>query len=188
MNSLERQMELGFVHCFGGGGGSTDTSPTPEMVEQTKINSSLWDYYISEYKPTIEGYGKQIQADAPSRSGQYAGYANAETMRGIAGPTSTNPVVNARALSEKARGGAMLAGNAEDLAKKENIVDRQRLIDIGRGQATSSADKYGTLAAGSVRSLISDARNDYEEKASSNEAIASVAGAGAAAYLNYKKK
>lgn len=186
MNSLERQIELGLVNCFGGGGGSTEAKPTAEMVEQTKINSELWDYYVSEYKPTIEKYGQQIQADAPSRSEQYAGYANAETMKSIAGPVSTSPVVNARVLSEKARAGAMLAGNAEDLAKKENIVDAQRLIDIGRGQATSSADKYSTLAAGSVRSLISDTENAYEENASSNEAIASVAGAGAA-YLNYKK-
>lgn len=180
--NLERLIRLGVVHCFGGGGGGGGgtVSPTADMIAQQQINAKLWNYYQTSYKPLIDKYTKQVTSSTvhQEESRQVAGQINAEVMKNIdPSKVSTNPLRNAKALAglAGAETGAQVQGQGG--VRSRQIAEKQNLINIGRGQATTVEAGLGELASQSVASEISNLELSQARQGAIENAVGSVAGA-----------
>jgi len=190
MNHLERQIEMGIVNCFGaGGGGGGQVGPTPEMIEQEKINSELWDYYNESYKPQIEKY-IALKTDtniADAEKKQITGQVNADVMRKVPQSGDKNLVNRARELTNISSIGSTGDVQATGAARSRELSGIQNVIDIGRGQATTADVGLRELADQSIRSAVNTAASNQQEAASTREAYGSVAGAIGAGLMKYAK-
>lgn len=186
---LERQIELGMVHCSfggGGGGGGSQITETEDMKAQAEINQKLWDFYTESYKPEIEKYAamKTDPAVAEQEKKQVAGQINAEIMKQVPAGGDINPVKNVRELTRIGETGTAADIQGQGAVRSRTISGMQNVIDIGRGQATTADVGLRELSEESVRSAISQAGSERFEKEAESEAAASILGAGTAFVAN----
>jgi hypothetical protein len=185
---LDKLIDLGVVHCFGGGGGNTVTE-TEDQQAQADINQKLWDFYVSDYKPQIDKYSamKTSPAIATEEKNKVAGQINADVMKNVPTGGSENSVKTARELTKIGQVATSAEIQGQGGSRSRTLSGMQNVIDIGRGQAVSADVGLGTLADQSVRTAISKANAKQLEDESTGEAFGSVAGAAAAGLLKYKK-
>jgi hypothetical protein len=189
---LEKMVIMGRVQCFGGSSGSSSVSETADMVEQAKINTSLWNYYQNTYKPQVDQYiSRATDPNVTAEEGrQVAGQIRGEAMKNVnPANASKNPVENAKRLSglATAETAAQTAGQAK--VRQRQIGELQNVIDIGRGQETKAQSGLGELAGQSLSGAIRETNLANERTAATENAIGSIAGAlGAGAFRSLTVK
>ena len=168
------------------GGGSGQIQDTEDMRVQQEINASLWNYFKESYAPLIEKYTGMVTE--PSRqAGQekkVAGQIRGEVMKNVTPEmVSDNPVVNAKRLSglATAETGAQVQGQGG--VRGRQLGEMQNVIDIGRGEETEAQVGLGEIAGESIRSEIARTQTQQIQRAATENAYGSVAGAIAAGLL-----
>jgi hypothetical protein len=175
-----------------GGGDSGSSSeqavvtPTADMVAQENINSQLWNYYQSSYKPVVDKYvAKTADPETQDEEGRkIAGQINAEAVKNIKpGDASSNPVVNEKRLNTLAttETGAQMQG--QGAARSRKLNELKNVIDIGQGQETTAGAGITELAGQSISAEISNIDLQQQTDAAIENAYGSMAGATAAGLM-----
>lgn len=179
--------------CFGGGSSSNQISPTADQISQQQINAKLWNYYQTEYAPTIARYAAQVTSaeDKTQEGNLVSGQINAETMKNVTSSVATsNPVKNAKQLSGLAKTETATQGKGQAAVKEKQVADVQNVVDIGRGQATSASKDLGSLAEQSIQSEITSKEISSEEQGATenmwSSLIGGAVGGATAGYLKSK--
>jgi hypothetical protein len=171
-----------------GGGSSNQVQETPQELKSAKNDLELWNYSQNTYKPYIDKYITQQTNNASS--GQQAeaakGQVNAEVMKGLSEATRNPRLNNPVAVTKAAEGAGDINATAQitaaDKTKQRQLGTMQNIIDIGRGQQVSAQQAQSSLAADSLKTAIADKEADLATTGEYENAVGSIAGAGAAAY------
>ena len=176
---------------FGGGGGNApQAQETADQVAQAEINTKLWDYYQTSYRPLIDKYAQKVtnpEVKAEEES-KVAGQINAEVMKNVdPSMAKTNPVQNTKQLNQLATVGSGAQVQGQGGVRSKQIKDTQNIIDIGRGQPTEAVAGLGDLASQSLSAEIADIELQNQQQAATENAYGSMAGAVAGGLLHKKR-
>jgi hypothetical protein len=175
------------------GDGPEKIGPTATQTIQTDINQSLWEYYLTDYKPLVTAYVQKSTSPETTalQEKKMSGQVNADIMKG-AKPVSSNPVNNQKAMMNIADAGTIGKTNATMGAKAHKIGSEMNVIDIGRGQTTKAMAGLDELASMSSETAIRDKARDLETQAAMENAagtsIGALAGTGLSAFKSYDNK
>ena len=185
--NIEKDIQIGKVNCFGGGGSSASAvTPTADQITQQQINAQLWNYYETSYKPQVDAYAAKVENPEvqAEEKNQVAGQIRGEAVKNINPASVTNnAAANAKTLSNLGKVETGMQVQGQGGVRSRHLAEQQNLIDIGRGQATTAQAGLSELAGQSVSAELTNLDLEQQKTAASENAVGSIAGAIAAGTL-----
>ncbi|MDN5937292.1 MAG: hypothetical protein L0H83_01385 [Salinisphaera sp.] len=179
----------------GGGGGSVELPETAEERQLSKIAVEQWNDYQRRFAPLENRLIGEVRT-TPGERDQALGYANAATSQafdaneealrgrlfaGGSGPSSgrfSDTMFDAAA--DEVLSGALNSVDVNQAMSDREVYGLQSAAALGRGQPELATGLFANAANQAQNQAYSDARNSLIDNLSTQSALGTLAGAGAA--------